>query len=82
MNKASSNKLYSAALDGLNRINVFDVIKGVRAYSINLGSVTVVNGPIITQDKMTIIVKDRNNKSSGRVYSLKSGILSYSFFVK
>lgn len=75
------NKLYSAVVSN-NQITVFDVQKGVRAYSISLGNNTVVNGPIITQDKMTIVVKDKQNKTVGKVYSLKSGILSYSFTVK
>lgn len=75
------DKLYSAVLSHNNQITVFDVKKGVKAYNINLGNVVVINGPIITKDKMTVVVKDHVNKTVGKVYSLKSGILSYSFTV-
>lgn len=75
-------KLYSAVLSGKNTINVFDVIKGIKTYSLNLGGVEIVNGPIVTQDKMTIVVKEKSGTLRGRVYSLPKGILSYSFQVK
>jgi len=75
------NKLYSAVLAGKNTINVFDVKKGIKTYSLNLGSVEIVNGPVVTQDKMTIVTKDLSGKMRGKVYSLPKGILSYSFQV-
>lgn len=75
-------KLYSAVLAGSNTINVFDVIKGIKTYSISLGNVEVVNGPVVTQDKMTIVVKEKSGVTRGKVYSLPRGILSYSFLVK
>ena len=74
--------MYSAVLHGKNAINVFDVLKGIKTYSINLGSVEVINGPIVTQDKMTIVVKEKSGLSRGKVYSLPKGILLYSFQVK
>ena len=73
------DKLYSAVLAGKNTINVFDVKKGIKTYSINLGSVEVVNGPVVTQNKLTIVTKDSSGKMKGRVYNLPKGILSYSF---
>lgn len=76
------NKLYSAVLAGKNTINVFDVLKGIKTYSLNLGTAEIVNGPIVTQDKMTIVVKEKNGIMRGKVYSLPKGILSYSFQVK
>jgi hypothetical protein len=76
------DKLYSATVNGKNKIDVFDVNKGVRAYSINLGNITIVNGPIITKDKLTVVVKDSNNRTKGKVFSLKSGVLSYSFAIQ
>lgn len=75
-------KLYSAVLTSGNKISVFNIRTGVRSYTISLGNVTVVNGPIVTADKLTIVVKTTQDKMQGRVYSLKSGVLSYSFFVK
>jgi len=75
-------KLYSAVLAGKNTINVFDVRKGIKTYSLNLGSgIEIVNGPVVTQDKMTIVVKDKSGKTRGKVYSLPKGILTYSFQV-
>lgn len=74
--------MYSAVLHGKNTINVFDVLKGIKTYSLNLGAVEIVNGPIVTQDKMTIVVKERSGISRGKVFSLPKGILLYSFQVK
>jgi hypothetical protein len=75
-------KLYSAVLSGKSRIEVFDVLKGIKTYSINLGNVEIVNGPIVTQDKMTIVVKDNSGILKGKVYNLSTGILTYSFAVR
>lgn len=75
-------KLYSAVLSGRSKIDVFDVLKGIKTYSLNLGDVEVVNGPIVTQDKMTVVIKDHSGTLRGKVYSLSKGILSYSFAIK
>jgi hypothetical protein len=75
-------KLYSAILSGKNKVNVFDIRKGIKSYTINLGNVEIVNGPIVTQNKMTIVVKDQTGSLRGKVYSLPKGILSYSFQVQ
>jgi hypothetical protein len=75
------NKLYSAVVSGKNKVDVFDVNKGVKSYSLNLGSVDIVNGPIITKDKLTIVVKSIN-RTTGRVYNLSTGTLSYSFIIQ
>lgn len=74
--------MYSAVLHGKNTINVFDVLKGIKTYSLNLGAVEIVNGPIVTQDKMTVVVKEKSGISRGKVYSLPKGILLYSFQVR
>jgi hypothetical protein len=76
------NKLYSVAVSGKNNLIVFDVIKGTRSYSINLGNVQIINGPIVTSDKLTVVVKNSQNKTIGKVYSLKTGVLSYSFTIQ
>lgn len=75
-------KLYSAVLSGKSTIEVFDVLKGIKTYSLNLGNVEIVNGPVVTQDKMTVVVKDASGILKGKVYSLKTGILTYSFAVR
>lgn len=75
-------KLYSATTAGKNNIIVFDVVTGIRAYSLNLGNVTLINGPIITKDRLTVVVEDKNGNKKGKVYSLKTGVVSYSFDVK
>jgi hypothetical protein len=75
-------KLYSAILSGKSTIEVFDVLKGIKTYSLNLGSVEIVNGPVVTQDKMTVVVKDAHGILKGKVYSLRTGILTYSFAVR
>jgi hypothetical protein len=76
------DKLYSATVNGKSKIDVFDVNKGVRAYSINLGNITIINGPVITKDKLTIVVKDSSGKTKGKVFTLKTGVLSYSFVIQ
>lgn len=75
-------KMYSAVVSGKNALSVFDVEKGITSYKINLGDVEVVNGPVVTNDKMTVVVKDKQGKMTGKVYSLPKGILSYSFQIK
>jgi hypothetical protein len=75
-------KIYSATTTGKNNIIVFDVESGVRAYSLNLGNVTIINGPVITKDKLTVVVEDKNGNKKGKVYSLKTGVVSYSFDIK
>jgi hypothetical protein len=75
-------KIYSAVASGKNMLSVFDVTNGITSYKINLGNVEIVNGPVITQDKLTVVVKDNQGKMQGKVYSLPKGILSYSFQIK
>ena len=74
-------KIYSAVISGKNKIDVFDVERGVRSYTINLGNVEIINGPVVTYDKLTVVVRTTAGKTMGKVYTLKSGILSYSFNV-
>jgi hypothetical protein len=74
-------KLYTAAASGKNSISVFDAERGVLSYKINLGNVEIVNGPVVAQDKITVVVKDSSGKIFGKVYTLPRGILSYSFQV-
>lgn len=75
-------KLYSAVVSNSHTITVFDVEKGTKSYSINLGNNSIINGPVITQDKLTVVVQSTTGERRGRVYSLKSGVLSYSFLIK
>jgi hypothetical protein len=76
-----ASPLYSAALGNQNTIDIINVEKGVVTYRISLAGFQVVNGPIVTADKMTVIIKDSVGRTTGRVYSLPKGILSYSFQV-
>lgn len=74
--------IYTAVVNGKNKIDVINIEKGIKSYSISLGEVEIVNGPVVTQDKLTIVVKTTNGIMSGRVYILPKGILSYSFQIK
>ncbi len=74
--------IYSAVISGKNTINVFNVDKGVLSYKINLGDIEIINGPVITQDKLTIVLKDRQGNIKTNIYSLPKGVLSYSFSIK
>lgn len=71
--------LYTAVMQSKNNIQIFDVLKGVKTYSVNLGQVEVINGPVVTRDKMTIVIKNSSNHLEGRVYTLPRGILNYTF---
>lgn len=79
--KQNNEPNYSAVISGKSKISVFNVDKGVISYNITLGNVDIVNGPVITRDKLTVVVRDQTGKTVGKVYSLKSGVLSYSFTV-
>lgn len=75
--------IYSAVVSGKNKINVFNIDKGIKSYTISLGNVEIVNGPVVTHDKMTIVVKDSGTGNiSGKVYTLPKGVISYSFQIK
>jgi len=76
------SKIYSAVISGKRTIAVFDTAKGITSYKIQLGDVEIVNGPVVTQDKLTVVVKNKQGKMQGKVYSLPKGILSYSFQIK
>ena len=76
------SKVYSAAATGKGVLSIFDIETGITSYKIHLGDVEIVNGPVITQNKLTIVVKDRQGKMSGKVYTLPKGVLSYSFQVQ
>lgn len=73
------SSVYTAVLQSKNHIQIFDTLKGVKTFSINLGQVEVINGPVITTDKMTIVIKNNSNRLEGRVYTLPRGMLSYTF---
>ena len=75
-------KIYSAVVSGKNTISVFNVENGITNYKINLGDVEIVNGPVVTNDKLTVVIKNKQGKMQGKVYSLPKGILSYSFQIK
>lgn len=74
--------MYSAVVSGKGILSVFDVQKGITSYKINLGDVEIVNGPVITLDKLTVVIKNKQGQMIGKVYSLPRGILSYSFQIK
>lgn len=76
------SKMYSAVVSGKGILSVFDVQKGITSYKINLGDVEIVNGPVITLDKLTVVIKNKQGQMIGKVYSLPRGILSYSFQIK
>jgi len=74
--------IYSAVISGKNKINVFNIEKGVKSYTISLGDVEIINGPVVTHEKMTIVIKDRSGCMYGKVYTLPKGVISYSFQIK
>lgn len=74
-------KGYSAVADN-NVIKVFDTEKGTRAYTISLGVDTLVNGPVVTGDVLSIVTKDPSGRLKGKVYTLSRGTVKYTFSVR
>lgn len=77
----ASKNMYSAVLDK-NTVKVFNVISGAKEYSINLGSDTVVSGPVISGDTLSFVSKNTKGETRGKVYNLAKGNLKYSFSVR
>jgi len=76
------SKVYTAAATGKNVISIFDAERGILSYKINLGNVEIINGPVVTGERITVVIKDIQGKIFGKVYTLPRGILSYSFQIK
>ena len=76
-----ANTLYSAVLGSKNTIDIINVEKGVTTFRVSVQGFDVVSGPVVTGDKMTVVVKDKLGKTTGRIYTLPKGILSYTFQV-
>lgn len=75
-------KVYSAVTTNKNTIVVFDAATGIKSYTINVGNATIINGPVITKDKLAVVIEDSKHNKKSNIYSLKSGVLSYSFAIK
>lgn len=71
-------KQYLAVLDGPTRLLIVDAQSGIRVNYINVGY-NIVNGPIITGDKCTIIMQKSTGVKFGRIYKLPSGSLINQF---
>ena len=74
-------KGYSAVADN-NVIKVFNTEKGTREYTISLGVDTLVNGPVVTGDVLSLVVKDPSGRLKGKVYTLSRGTIKYTFSVR
>ena len=73
--------IYSAVADN-NTIKVFNVDTGIKEYSIHLGSDKIANGPVVTGDQLSFVIKNNKGEMKGKVYNIAKGILRYSFNVK
>jgi hypothetical protein len=71
-------KQYLAVLDSPTRLLIVDAQSGIRVNYINVGY-NIVNGPIITGDKCTIIMQKSAGTKFGRIYKLPSGSLINQF---
>lgn len=81
MQKARLPKMYSATAIN-NKITIFDVSNGMRVISISLPNETVINGPVVTGDLVSIVTRDNAGVMKGRVYTLPNAALKYSYVVK
>jgi hypothetical protein len=74
-------KTYSAVADQ-HSVTVFNAEKGIKEYTISLGSDVIINGPVVTGDNLSLVTKDTRGKMRGRVYSLSKGQIRYTFNVR
>lgn len=73
--------MFSAVADK-NSIKIFNLENGARVFTVNVGGSEIVNGPVVTGDRMSFVVKDCHGKLTGKVYSLPRGQLKYTFIAK
>lgn len=71
-------KQYIAVLDSATKLVIVDATTGIRINYINVGY-NIVNGPIITGDKCTVIMQKSTGAKFGRIYKLPSGALINQF---
>lgn len=73
-------KLYSATAEG-NKITIFDITNGSKVNSVSFSNEIIINGPVVTNNLMCVIIKDKAGKMKGKVYNLPNATLKYSYTV-
>lgn len=71
-------KLYTAALTGPDKFVIIDANTGIKINTISTGG-KIVNGPIVTDDKVTCIIQKSSGAQMGKVFNMPSGSLSTQF---
>jgi len=71
-------KQYLGVLDGTSKIAIIDASSGIRVNYVNVGY-PIINGPIITGDRCTVILQKTGGAKFGRIYKLPSGALINQF---
>ena len=78
MTNITKVKQYLAVLDSATKLAIIDAESGIKINYINVGY-NIVNGPIITGDRCTIIMQKTSGTKFGRIYRLPSGALQNQF---
>ena len=75
-----SEKIYTVAVAGGNKMNVVDASNGTIATSFTFPG-TLVTGPVVAGDKCTYVVRLTNNEQKGFIRKLPHGVVVASFKV-
>jgi len=71
-------KQYLAVLDGATKLAIIDAESGIKINYINVGY-NIINGPIITGDRCTVIMQKTAGPKFVGIYKLPSGALQNKF---
>ena len=71
-------KIYVAALEGPNKFAIIDASSGIKLNHVSVGGM-IINGPIVTGDKATVIVQKTSGAKLGKIYNMPSGSLQTQF---
>jgi hypothetical protein len=70
--------MYVAVIDSPEKLVIVDASSGIRINYINVGG-KIINGPIVTGDRVTVITQKSSGTKMGRIFKLPSGTLINQF---
>jgi hypothetical protein len=70
--------MYVAALTGPDRFAIIDAASGIRVNTVSTGG-KIINGPVVTGDKVTVIIQRSDTAKLGKIYNMPSGSLQTQF---
>lgn len=70
--------MYVAALTGPDRFAIIDASSGIRVNTVSTGG-KIINGPVVTGNKVTVIIQRNDTATMGKIYNMPSGSLQTQF---